>query len=474
MTRLLMSVAGMIILSMTEKSNLEKCFYSVAERYRIAEVTVRREFEKASKEFLKNAQYQSVKHLGIDEAHLSKIPRLVLVNTGASPSKIIDICPIGRCKEPTAEALNRFIEPENIKTVTIDMCTAYRTAIQEVLPHARIIVDRFHVMQYVISAADTARSALYDIKTAEFNAMADGPAKEALKEKRGLMKMSTYHFKTNFENLSRQRKQQLKLICETYPEFSTLLKLKEDFRSFYENSENVEAAEKAYQKWVISIPTDTIYDGFRAVVKTIERWHPWIFNYFIDPKGHRFSNGPVEKQNEIIKEANRLGKGYDFETLRAKILYGNTAALKQPSLAKKRTATPFSSFCDVFPSHTTFTECENTSRAPYIEFIYRLFRLGYYDRQKLVDIDAVTLTQIMKHTLQVADYTFFTSQDSHNANICGSMRGIAQSLDALFPDAIHCMNETLSFDTPILCGLSSDEILEHLRFYSSTLKPDHM
>ena len=73
-----------------------------------------------------------------------------------------------------------------------------------------------------------------------------------------------------------------------------------------------------------------------------------------------------------------------------------------------------------------------------------------------------------------ADCIFFTSQDAHNSNICGSMRGIAQNLDTFFPDAIHRMNETLSSDAPILCSLSSDEILEHLRFYSSTLKLNHM
>jgi transposase len=58
------------------------------------------------------------------------------------------------------ESLPREIGPEacaNIRYVTIDMSHAYRSAIEEHLPYAKIVYDRFHVERLVSAAVDETR-----------------------------------------------------------------------------------------------------------------------------------------------------------------------------------------------------------------------------------------------------------------------------------------------------------------------------
>ncbi|WCK57779.1 transposase (plasmid) [Aneurinibacillus sp. Ricciae_BoGa-3] len=51
-----------------------------------------------------------------------------------------------------------------------------------------------------------------------------------------------------------------------------------------------------------------------------------IFNYFDSP----FTNAYTESINNIIKSVEKAGKGYTFDVLRAKVLYGTKATIKKP------------------------------------------------------------------------------------------------------------------------------------------------
>lgn len=135
--------------------------------------------------------------------------------------------------------------------------------------------------------------------------------------------MTPYWFKKNFEDLSDSSKRYLFDFISAYPEFGTLLRTKESFRNIYENSVDVEDAEKRYLDWVRSIPEDSAYDEFRTqVIPMIDKHHVEIFNYFVDPPDTRYSNGPVESRNCQIKDIMRIAKGASFDTIRAKVLYG--------------------------------------------------------------------------------------------------------------------------------------------------------
>ena len=56
-------------------------------------------------------------------------------------------------------------------------------------------------------------------------------------------------------------------------------------------------------------------------------WRPEIFNYFDTP----ITNAFTEALNGLAKIANRMGRGYSFEAIRAKLLFGPA---KQPGKRK--------------------------------------------------------------------------------------------------------------------------------------------
>ena len=60
--------------------------------------------------------------------------------------------------------------------------------------------------------------------------------------------------------------------------------------------------------------------NFKELVTAVENWKPEILNFF----GTGATNAYTEAANGLAKIANRNGRGYSFEAIRAKIIYGPT------------------------------------------------------------------------------------------------------------------------------------------------------
>ena len=64
-----------------------------------------------------------------------------------------------------------------------------------------------------------------------------------------------------------------------------------------------------------------VADAFHDLVRAWDNWTPFILNYF----NHPVTNAYTESLNSLIRVMNRLGRGYSFEALRAKILFAEGA-----------------------------------------------------------------------------------------------------------------------------------------------------
>ncbi|WP_341876942.1 transposase [Defluviitalea saccharophila] len=82
-----------------------------------------------------------------------------------------------------------------------------------------------------------------------------------------------------------------------------------------------------YENWKKSIPKDL--KEFRDIAKTIDRLKVEVFNYF----DGRVTNAIVEGLNNLIREYDRIGRGYDFEILRAKALFCLNHKVEKPKYA---------------------------------------------------------------------------------------------------------------------------------------------
>jgi hypothetical protein len=58
---------------------------------------------------------------------------------------------------------------------------------------------------------------------------------------------------------------------------------------------------------------------FKDLLTAMGNWRFEIFAYF----DHRIINAHTEAMNGIAKLTNQIGRGYSFEVIRAKMIYGN-------------------------------------------------------------------------------------------------------------------------------------------------------
>ncbi len=74
-------------------------------------------------------------------------------------------------------------------------------------------------------------------------------------------------------------------------------------------------------------------ESFYSLTRAVNNWMPEILNYF----SHRVTNAYTESLNNLIRVMNRLGRGYSFEALRAKVLFTEGVQKKaRPKFEKQK------------------------------------------------------------------------------------------------------------------------------------------
>lgn len=286
-----------------KKEALESTFSAVGAKYNLSVPSVKKIF----KEYVSDKEKEWVKYspkiLGIDEAHLCNEMRGVFVDV--QNRGLIEMLP-KRDKVSVIKYLNSLPERERIKVVTMDMWRPYRDAVNEVLPRAMIVIDKFHVIKEVNNALESYRK--------EFQ-------KSLTKERRISLKNSRWLMLHNAEVLDNEERQRLERLLTVYPELRLPYELKESFRDIYQSG-NRYIAEEKFDSWCESIPADL--EPFLAVKDTILNWYMEIFNYFDYP----YTNAITESINNLIKSIEKAGRGYTFDVIRAKVLYAPKATRK--------------------------------------------------------------------------------------------------------------------------------------------------
>lgn len=106
---------------------------------------------------------------------------------------------------------------------------------------------------------------------------------------------------------------------KNYDVIGIAYRLKETFFGIYDAESSDEAAAK-YIEWKRGV-TPEVASSFSDLIRAWENWEPYILAYF----DHPITNAYTESLNNLIRVMNRLGRGYSFEALRAKILFSEGA-----------------------------------------------------------------------------------------------------------------------------------------------------
>jgi transposase len=178
---------------------------------------------------LEREEWQYPERISLDEfSNLKGHKDFITTVIDLNKKNLLDVIK-GHKQEELMEALKSQPEDvrENVKEVSVDMWEGFTAVIKELFPKAKIIYDRFHVM---------------DIINGELN---------GLRKLMGVHKKGLPHLLwKNKEDLNIEQKQQLEIILKEHSCLGIAYEMKEEIRQIYEDCRTVKAAQRKFKKWI--------------------------------------------------------------------------------------------------------------------------------------------------------------------------------------------------------------------------------
>ena len=285
------------------------------ELLRISWEAVHRLMERAVERGLARRDWKGIKHAGMDEKSFKRGQSYIttLNEVGGDGARVLEVVE-GRTSEAAAALLQSIPEEHRpcIKAVAVDMWDAFLKACREVLPHADIVHDKYHVSSHLNAAVDKVR------KEEHKRLMASGD--DTLKgTKYGWLR--TYEDGRSSEAVSFRALHQLDL------KTSRAWHYKEDFRHFW-NYVSEAAAGRFYRAWFKAVMRSRL-EPLKKVARMIDaRWKE-ILNYI----KHRITNAASEGLNSRIQAIKSAARGFrSFVNYRTRILFHCGKLDMQPAL----------------------------------------------------------------------------------------------------------------------------------------------
>jgi transposase len=137
-----------------QKQSLTRIFVSVAAETGLDERSVRNWFQDSVAELERTTPRPTPHVMGVDEIYLLGQPRAVFTDLEAR--RIVEMLP-ERKKERIGRYFATLAGKDAISVVVIDMHRPYLDLIQEHIPQAKTVIDKFHVVKLVNEIVDRTR-----------------------------------------------------------------------------------------------------------------------------------------------------------------------------------------------------------------------------------------------------------------------------------------------------------------------------
>ena len=288
-------------------------FVHVAQELGISPKTVRFIFDDYAKNNASAARFETPEILGIDELKIIGDYRCMLTNVGKLT--VFDLLPTRR-KAHLLEYFAELQDKDNIKLVTMDMWNVYRQVVHTALPGRTIIADKFHVLRMANDGLERVRKRI--------RKGLDNKTRMKLKNERFILLQRR-------EVLTADEDRQLRKWAELFPELGAAYAVKEAFFDIYQAPTKEEAQERA-ETWAKTIPA-AVAGEFKALHTALYSWWAEIFAWFDFP----VTNAYTESVNRLAKDMNRMGRGYSFDVVRARLLTNQEARKAGSSVIRSRT-----------------------------------------------------------------------------------------------------------------------------------------
>jgi transposase len=232
--------------------------------------------------------------LGLDEIALKRGHRafVVLVTVPLAEGGVEILAVLADRQKETVAAFLRAIPAQlrhTIERACTDMYEGFVRAIEEEVPWAEIVIDRFHVARAYRDCADTVRKK-------EFKRLKRVLPKAEYAEITGAM----WPFRKRPADLKPSEWDLLERVFTHSPKIEAAYHLREDLTELFERDYTKMGAKCAIRAWCKRVRASGLAE-FERFLGTIERWIAEITNYF---RG-RQTSGFVEGFNNRVKVLNR-------------------------------------------------------------------------------------------------------------------------------------------------------------------------
>ena len=294
----------------------------IAKRLNISPTPVRNQLKLAAKA-LNPAKLMLPQHIGIDEFR-SVGKRMSAIIMDVHQHQLIDIIP-DRIQSELTDYFLRYSREARlaVKTVTIDMYKPYYQFFQRLFPNAKIIIDRFHIIQLLNRSLNQSRINL-------MNRMRYTRPTDYSKLKRLWKVLLKYREDLNFEEYRGHRLFDGLVTEKSMVEY--ILSIDTKFRLEYELINDLKADimnhhYTLFEEDLESTRKHTVSRHVRTTFTTLFHYTEAIENSLT----YTLSNGVVEGMNNKIKTIKRSGFGYrNFDNFRARVFL-NQKLLDKPN-----------------------------------------------------------------------------------------------------------------------------------------------
>jgi transposase len=244
-------------------------------------------------------QIKTLRVLGIDEISLLKGHRdfVTIVSTQDKNGNPVLLAVLkGREKKTVVEFLKTIPKRlrEGIEEVCSDLYEGFINAVEEVLPNAKVVADRFHVAKLYRAAVD-------ELRKVEMRELKQVLKKEEYAGLKGVL----WALRKKSEDLEPEEREMLDLLFECSPLLRKAYRLREKLTRIFDNEKHtVESGRRAIRRWMAEVRQSGL-DCFDKFLATLEERMDLITNYFIS----RSSSGWVEGLNNKIKVLKRRSYG---------------------------------------------------------------------------------------------------------------------------------------------------------------------
>jgi transposase len=219
-----------------------------------------------------------------------------------------------RTKEEIAKVLLEWGSEilNEIEEVSIDLWKGYKSLVEEIIPKAQVVADRFHVMIQINKELDTERKKEKRRIESEIKEEKDEEIKAIKENILAAIKGSKYPLLKNEKDLNQEQISKLLELKIVSPQLKIMHELKEKFRKIFEKQQTWGEGLLALGSWL-----SKAQKYFSSSSSTIVRWLDEILAYF----NNRTTSGVVEGINNKLKLIKRAGYGFtNFNNFRNRCL----------------------------------------------------------------------------------------------------------------------------------------------------------